>query len=93
VADDEITVWVEDEGPGVRASRLAPLFERFVRTVELDEEGEPEQGGMGLGLAIVKSIVDRHGGRVEVRDGTIAGRATRICVILPRESGHENPGR
>ncbi|HZI95241.1 MAG TPA: HAMP domain-containing protein, partial [Patescibacteria group bacterium] len=42
VADDEITVWVEDEGPGVRASRLAPLFERFVRTVELDEEGEPE---------------------------------------------------
>jgi signal transduction histidine kinase len=69
VTESEITLWVEDEGPGLPPGAVASLFERFVRTSgEGDEmEDEPEQNGMGLGLWIVKSIVERHGGRVEVR--------------------------
>lgn len=93
VSDSEVSVWVEDEGPGLRASALATVFERFVRAPGSDEEEEPEQSGMGLGLSIVKSIVDRHGGRVEVRGGKAPGQGTRMWVTLPRETGHENPGR
>jgi K+-sensing histidine kinase KdpD len=78
----EVVVWVEDEGPGLPALAAAPRFERFRRS----PGEEPEESGMGLGLFIVKSIIDRHGGRVEVREASGEGtapRGTRMCVILP----------
>ncbi|WP_228126840.1 ATP-binding protein [Candidatus Viadribacter manganicus] len=50
---------VEDNGPGVPAHLLAHLFTRFQR-------GDGAQAGSGLGLAIVKSIMDMHGGKVEL---------------------------
>ena len=96
VTDSDVTLWVEDEGPGLPPGAGASLFERFVRTSEEGEEmeDEPEQSGMGLGLWIVKSIVERHGGRLEA-GSRVAGHApadtappkagTRMCVILPRE--------
>jgi signal transduction histidine kinase/HAMP domain-containing protein len=78
VRDSEITLWVEDEGPGLPPEAGDRLFERFMRAAG----EEPRESGMGLGLFIVKSIVERHGGRVEVRGrGAVAG--TRMCVILP----------
>jgi signal transduction histidine kinase len=82
VEDGAVCLWVEDEGPGVPdgGSGGGSLFERFVRAPGREEE--PEQSGMGLGLWIVQSIVERHGGTVEVRR---EGTGTRIRVTLPRE--------
>jgi signal transduction histidine kinase len=74
----EVTLWVEDQGPGLPASNGAALFGRFVRS----GADEPEQSGVGLGLWIVQSIVERHGGRVEA-GGNCAG--ARIKVVLPVE--------
>ncbi|MDM0050120.1 sensor histidine kinase [Variovorax sp. J22R115] len=48
---------VADSGPGVGASKLVEIFKVFYST-------KPE--GMGMGLAIVKTIVDAHGGKIEV---------------------------
>ena len=103
----EVTLWVEDEGPGLPPAAGASVFERFVRAGGPEEEEEPEQTGMGLGLWIVRSIVERHGGRVEIRraggtgmdaEGFGAPRAkdgqgTRVCVILPSGRGDEDPDR
>jgi signal transduction histidine kinase len=103
----EVTLWVEDEGPGLPMAAGASVFERFVRASGPEEEEEPEQTGMGLGLWIVRSIVERHGGRVEIRrgggvgtdaDGAAApgakdGQGTRVCVILPAGQGDEDPDR
>jgi signal transduction histidine kinase len=76
---DTITAWVEDAGPGVHASDGDVIFERFRRgAVE-----EPEPGGLGLGLWIVRSIIDRHGGAIEVTR-TAEGR-TRFNITLPIE--------
>jgi signal transduction histidine kinase len=86
VRDAEIRVWVEDRGPGLPAGSVDALFERFMRS----PEEEPEPRGMGLGLYIVKSIMERHGGRVEASSSE---QGTRMCVILPRGEGHEDPGR
>jgi len=86
VGEDEIRVWVEDEGGGLPAGAAEKLFERFMRA----PGDEPEQRGIGLGLWIVKSIVDRHGGRVEAAS-SLAG--TRMDVFLPRWRNHENPDR
>ena len=78
-----LTVWVEDEGPGVPQIESGSIFERFYRGPEQD----PEPGGLGLGLWIVKSIVDRHGGTVEAHR-TSEGR-TRFEVGLPRTAASE----
>jgi signal transduction histidine kinase len=74
---DEVRFWVEDAGPGVPDLEGGSIFERFYRAADV----EPEPRGLGLGLWIVKSIVDRHGGRVQV-DRTAAAR-TRFSVTLP----------
>jgi signal transduction histidine kinase len=79
VTSDAITLWVEDEGPGLPEVTGEALFERFVRV----SSAEPAQGGMGLGLWIVKSIIERHGGSVETRPAD--GGGTRIGVTLPAE--------
>jgi signal transduction histidine kinase len=104
----EVTLWVEDEGPGLPPGVGASLFERFVRAGRPDEDEEPEPTGMGLGLWIVRSIVERHGGRVEIRraagegtgaEGSPAAGAgerrgrTRVCVTLPAGDENENPDR
>ena len=73
----EVSLWIEDEGPGVPDLEGSSIFERFYRSADQ----EPEPRGLGLGLWIVKSIVDRHGGRVQV-ERTAAGR-TRFAVTLP----------
>ncbi|MFH1143507.1 MAG: ATP-binding protein [Candidatus Eisenbacteria bacterium] len=76
--ENEIELWVADEGPGLPPGIGEDVFQRFVRSAE----EEPEASGMGLGLFIVKSIVERHGGRVKAES---TGRGTRMRVILPRQ--------
>jgi signal transduction histidine kinase len=85
-----VSLWVEDEGPGLpdasQAGSSGSLFDRFVRLA--GEGGEPATEGMGLGLWIVRSIVERHGGTVEAATGS-DGRGTRIRVFLPRQRAGE----
>jgi signal transduction histidine kinase len=79
-----VTLWVDDEGPGLppEAGAGRDLFHRFVRSPRA--VAEPEESGVGLGLWIVQSIVQRHGGTVaaERRD-----HGTRIRIDLPRAGG------
>ena len=76
VGEAEITLWVQDEGPGLSSEDGELPFGRFVRLPEPGGTQEPEASGMGLGLWIVKSIVTRHGGRVEARAAeNAAGRS------------------
>ena len=67
---DGIDVTVTDEGPGVPEERRATIFERFEAGVE---------GGAGLGLAIAKTVIDLHGGHIEVG----AAQTKRIQVEAP----------
>lgn len=77
-ANDEVTVSVSDDGPGIPAEARERVFERFFR---VDKARSREQGGTGLGLSIVKHIVQAHGGRVWV-DRSAAGGA-KFCLTLP----------
>jgi signal transduction histidine kinase len=78
--DTRITVWVEDEGPGVPANTRDSVFDRFRR----GQDAEPEPGGLGLGLWIVKSIVERHGGSIEIT--RTAENRTRFSITLQAET-------
>lgn len=76
----ETCVWIElrDTGPGVAPEHLPYLFETFWR---LDEAHSTP--GFGLGLAIARKVMERHGGRIEVKSELGAGSAFQL--ILPTQ--------
>ncbi len=71
---------VVDSGVGIDAAELPHIFERFYRG---SRANEARGSGSGLGLAIVKSIVDMHGGSVQVESRI--GSGSRFVVTLPRD--------
>ncbi|MGA3201412.1 MAG: heavy metal sensor histidine kinase [Bryobacteraceae bacterium] len=77
----EVTVEVEDSGPGVPAEDRAKIFDRFYR---VDKARWRESGGAGLGLSITKWVVEAHGGTIGL-DGASA-RGCLFRIQLPRES-------
>ncbi len=61
---NQIEVFVDDDGPGVRPDALEKIFERFYTD-------RPHQGfgqNSGLGLSISKQIVEAHGGTIWVEN-------------------------
>jgi signal transduction histidine kinase len=62
---------VIDEGPGIPPEQMRRIFERF---------HHGPQGRSGLGLAIAQSVVERHGGRIQVDSEPGAGSCFRILL-------------
>ncbi len=73
-------VTVEDDGPGLSAADKSQAFDRFFRGSNASGQGVE---GSGLGLPVTKSIVEAHGGTVELQDGETGG--LRVVVSLPKE--------
>jgi len=79
VADDEVLISVEDEGPGVPPEERETVFRRFHSVRPEGQFGKHS----GLGLAIVRSIVEGHQGRVAIGDRDDAQSGARFIVRLP----------
>lgn len=77
---DAVLLTVADDGPGIPASLLPDVFERFARG---DSSRSRREGSTGLGLAIVAAVVKAHGGTIEV--SSTAG-STEFVVRLPQLS-------
>ena len=77
----ELRIDVEDTGIGIAPSDLAKLFVEFQ---QLDASAAKRYQGTGLGLALTKGLVERHGGRVEVKSEL--GKGSVFSAILPREA-------
>jgi signal transduction histidine kinase len=71
-------VIVDDEGQGIPARARQAMFEPFVR---LETSRNRATGGAGLGLAVVRSLVEAHGGSVEISQ--TESRGGRVSVKLP----------
>jgi signal transduction histidine kinase len=65
------SIEVEDDGPGIPAEDRERVFEPFQRL-------RPRSTGAGLGLNLVQQVVERHGGRITILDGTAGGVLVRI---------------
>jgi two-component system sensor histidine kinase VicK len=88
VRSGELHISVEDHGPGIPRKELPRIFERFYR---LDKARSRKLGGTGLGLPIAKTIVEAHGGRIEVVSRL--GEGTKIALCLPlRAKSHATRG-
>ena len=68
------TIVVRDLGPGVNPETLAVMSTRHIRR-------SSDQAGYGLGLSIVKTVVERHGGRMDLRSPA-PGHPTGFAAIL-----------
>ena len=76
---DVVTLFVEDNGPGIPERDLNRIFERFYR---VDKARSRELGGTGLGLSIVKHLAQTMGGSVEA--ASQMGRGSTFTITLPR---------
>ena len=74
-----LEVVVGDTGRGIDPADLVRLFKPFTQGRNVSD-GVAGPKGTGLGLYIVKSIVDQHGGRLDVR--SIPGQGTKIAFSL-----------
>lgn len=70
----EVHLYVEDTGIGIPHSEQKMIFERFYKRSEFSQ-------GIGLGLSICVLIVEKMGGRIELRSEE--GRGSRFTVVLP----------
>ena len=70
----DLELAVEDHGPGVAAIDRQRIFQPFFRR-------QTQAAGNGLGLAIALSIVQAHGGQIDVSDRP--GGGARFVVLLP----------
>ena len=74
--DNNVRLWVKDEGMGIPETELSTLFELFQRATNV--EGIK---GYGLGLAIVKQIVSVHDASITVESEV--GVGSKFMIAFP----------
>lgn len=73
---EQITIDVEDDGPGISDAQKTNMLEPFVRGD--DARNMDEASGFGLGLSIANAIVLAHGGTLSLHDRQPHGLIVRI---------------
>lgn len=79
--DRKVQLVVRDTGPGIDPEVQAHLFEPFFTT-------RAQEGGTGLGLAVVRSIVEEHGGKIDVHSEPGAGAEFVVSFPHRKETDH-----
>ncbi|MFQ5921855.1 MAG: GAF domain-containing protein [Anaerolineales bacterium] len=82
--DEEITVSVKDNGPGIPEEELPRVFEHLFRGRAAVRDPNNPIDGTGLGLALAKTVVEQHGGRLWVESEE--GKGSTFRFALPREA-------
>jgi signal transduction histidine kinase len=80
-----VVVEVRDSGPGIPEAARAHVFDPFFTTKEIGS-------GTGLGLYISRSIVERHGGRLELESTGPGGTCFRVSLSTRLPSSDPAPG-
>ncbi len=74
VQQEQLHLWVADNGPGIAIPVQARMFDMFYR-------GDERSGGSGLGLYIAKETVGKLGGKIAAE--SVPGQGTTFHVWLP----------
>lgn len=79
---NRITVLVKDTGEGIPEENLEKIFDPFFTTKEAGK-------GTGLGLHVIRQIVEKHGGKIEVKSEV--DRGTSFTLLFPIERKDYQP--
>jgi len=74
-SDEQLTLTIEDDGPGLAPDQRAAVLARGAR---LDETAP----GSGLGLSIIDDLIRSYGGSLSLGDSRLGGLS--VILILPR---------
>ncbi len=78
----EVCIRITDPGVGISGSDLPRIFDLFYRGEPVRKDGSMvDLRGFGQGLYVVKTIVEAHGGSVEVESSP--GEGSTFTVVLP----------
>jgi signal transduction histidine kinase len=83
----QMALAVEDTGMGIPDEDAKRVFDSFVRGN--DKHGRP--AGAGLGLALVRSLIELHGGRVEMQSKPKIGTKVTCWLPLRARAGEPPP--
>jgi two-component system osmolarity sensor histidine kinase EnvZ len=72
-----LTVTVDDDGPGIPTKMREEVFKPFLR---LDDARNQDEGGTGLGLAIARDIARSHGGDIMLGESPLGGLRATVRV-------------
>jgi len=87
-SDQEIRVYVTDDGPGFAPSVLAKLGEPYFSERTVEQRG----GGMGLGFFIACTLLERTGARVTPYNRQLPAKGAVVRIVWPRKSLEAPPG-
>jgi signal transduction histidine kinase len=76
-----VRIDVRDSGPGIPSDQQRVIFEKFGRA----DVGGRARPGTGLGLYIARSILEAHGGSLEL--ASTVGRGSTFTIVLPARTG------
>jgi signal transduction histidine kinase/transcriptional regulator with PAS, ATPase and Fis domain len=80
LSQNRLEISVTDTGIGIALEEQSRIFEKF-------ERGKGDvQSGAGLGLSLVKSLIELHGGHIQIHSELNKGTTIRCC--LPQLSHH-----
>jgi signal transduction histidine kinase len=77
---DFTVIQVQDHGQGIPAAELPYIFEPFYR---VDKSRSKRTGGYGLGLSLCRTIMEAHGGRIEVQSSP--GNGATFSLYFPAQ--------
>jgi two-component system sensor histidine kinase CpxA len=76
---DQVSITVDDNGPGIPEPMLGRVFDPFVR---VSSAREKETGGYGIGLSIARRAVQLHGGSI-VASNNVGRPGLTMTITLP----------
>jgi len=76
--DDTVVIVVKDNGRGIEMHNQNMIFERYKQVEELFTR---ENEGSGIGLSLTKSLVEMHGGNINVKSEY--GEGSEFIIELP----------
>lgn len=76
---DQVLIKVQDNGIGISEASIPFIFERFYKDDKA--RSRPKNDGSGIGLSLVYSIIQKHGGKIEVESKLEEG--TTFTIRLP----------